>query len=109
MEKAIKLKNILITGGSGYIGSILTEILLIKGFNVTVLDLFEHSTSSLSFASTCKSFDAYKVDVLDLEALTPFIANSDVIIPLAGLVGAPICAQHKTLAELLNYKQVKDN
>lgn len=101
------MKNILITGGAGYIGSVLTEVLLQRGFSVTVIDTFMENVSSLSHAVSNPKFRAIRADVLDFENIKDYIKSSDVIIPLAALVGAPICARHSTIAELLNYDAVK--
>lgn len=102
------MKNILITGGAGYIGSILTETLLQSGYSVTVIDTFMENVSSLSHAASNPNFRAVRADVLDLSNIEEYVRNADVIIPLAALVGAPICARHATLAEMLNYQSVKD-
>ena len=56
------MKKVVITGGSGYIGSVLTEELLKKGYAVTVIDLFSSNTSSMAFAAQYKNFEAYCVD-----------------------------------------------
>ena len=85
-------QKILITGGSGYIGSVLVEELLKRNFDVTVLDLFESTTSYLAFAFQHQNFKAARSDVLNTEELRQYVAEADVIIPLAALVGAPICA-----------------
>lgn len=101
------MKNILITGGAGYIGSILTEMLLQKGYAVTVIDTFMENVSSLSHAACNPNFSAIRADVLDFANIKKYVECADVIIPLAALVGAPICARHATIAELLNYNAVK--
>ena len=100
------MKNILITGGAGYIGSVLTETLLNRGYKVTVVDLFDQLESSLSYAAQYKNFSAKRLDVLDAKKLREFCTPFDVIIPLAALVGAPLCERHEVLAELINYKSI---
>lgn len=102
------MKKILITGGAGYIGSVLTEILLVRGYQVTVADLFDQLESSLSFAAQFDTFQAVRLDVLNTEQLIELVSKFDVVIPLAALVGAPICARHATLAELVNYKSISE-
>ena len=101
-------QKILITGGSGYIGSVLVEELLKRNFDVTVLDLFESTTSYLAFAFQHQNFKAARSDVLNTEELRQYVAEADVIIPLAALVGAPICALRPELAEHLNFRQISD-
>lgn len=102
------MKKVLITGGAGYIGSVLTEVLLKKGYSVTVIDIFMENVSSLSHAACNPNFSAVRADVLDFQKIEDFVKHADVIIPLAALVGAPICARHSAIAELLNYKAVKE-
>lgn len=100
--------RILITGGAGYIGSVLVEELLKLNYNVTVLDLFESTFSNFPFAFQYRNFKAVRCDILNTEVLKQHVADADVIIPLAALVGAPICALRPTLAELINYRQIED-
>ena len=59
------MKSVLITGGAGYIGSVLTEVLLKHGFNVTVIDTFIENVSSLAHAAVYSNFKAIRADVLD--------------------------------------------
>lgn len=100
------MTRVLITGGAGYIGSVLTETLLSSGFDVTVVDLFSKPESTLSFAAQYRNFRPLRMDVLDTERLGPVISDHDVIIPLAALVGAPICNRHRFIAEKLNFESV---
>ena len=101
------MKQVLITGGGGYIGSVLTEVLLKRGHAVTVIDTFMENVSSLSFAPHYENFRAIRADVLDFVAIEKHVTDAQIIIPLAALVGAPICARHATIAEMLNYGAVK--
>lgn len=84
--------RILITGGAGYIGSILTPALLQKGHEVTVVDLFDGPQSN-ALASCCAydSFHPVRGDARDEALLDKLVPKHDVIIPLAALVGAPLC------------------
>ena len=100
--------KVLVIGGAGYIGSVLTEELLKKNYAVKVLDLFDRVESSMSYAAQYADFEAVRVDVLDIDKVKPHLKGVDVIIPLAALVGAPLCARHPTLAEMLNYESVKN-
>lgn len=99
-------KKILITGGAGYIGSVLTEVLLSRGYNVTVIDLFNQLESSLSFAPHFDLFSAKRIDVLNSNEFLEYCKNFDIIIPLAALVGAPLCARHEYLAEQVNFQSI---
>lgn len=105
LENKIK---VLVIGGAGYIGSVLTEELLKKNYAVKVLDLFDKVESSMSYAAQYADFEAVRADVLDIDEIKPHLHDVDVIIPLAALVGAPICARHPTIAEMLNYDSVKN-
>lgn len=95
--------NICITGSAGYIGSILTPLLVKHGYNVTALDSFVYGNET-TLAALCKhqNFDLYRVDVRDERAWRPFVAKADVVIPLAGLVGAPACDLRPFEAQALN-------
>jgi nucleoside-diphosphate-sugar epimerase len=84
-------KKILITGGAGYIGSILTPRLLEKKYEVTVLDNFLYNQSSLNHLCGYKNFEIIKGDVRDNNILKKCIENNEIIVPLAAIVGAPAC------------------
>jgi len=83
--------KILVTGGAGYIGSLLCEFLLNKGHKVTVLDTFLFSNNSLNSYMSNKKFQVFQEDVRNIDSLKKYLSNNDVIIPLACLVGAPLC------------------
>lgn len=87
--------NILVTGGAGYIGSILVPELLKSGHNVTVLDNFMFGQDSLIECCIYKNFDVVKGDARDEDILKPLLQKPDYIIPLAALVGAPLCSRDK--------------
>lgn len=93
--------KILVTGGGGYIGSVLVPRLLEK-HEVTVLDNFLYRQNSLAPCCRNPLFDVHKVDCRDSLAVKPFLKRADVIIPLAGLVGAPLCDSNPIDAALLN-------
>jgi nucleoside-diphosphate-sugar epimerase len=94
--------NILITGGAGYIGSILVPKLLAAGNKVTVVDTFPRGDLELSEACQYDGFTPIKADCRNEDTMKPLIAKHDVIIPLAALVGAPICKQDPIGATTLN-------
>ncbi|MBB3267915.1 nucleoside-diphosphate-sugar epimerase [Azospirillum sp. OGB3] len=94
--------NILITGGAGYIGSILTPALLDAGHRVTVLDNFMFRQVSLAHVCAHPQFDVARGDARDESVLRPLLKDADVIIPLAALVGAPLCDMDKAAAEGVN-------
>ena len=96
--------NILITGGAGYIGSELVEHFLQDDHFVVVYDnLMYDRTSLLRYAGHPK-FSFVKGDVRDSDLLQKYVSKSDVIIPLAALVGFPLCEENKDAAIAINYE-----
>lgn len=99
--------KILITGGSGYLGSVMTDLFLKKGYEVTILDnLMYNQTSSIVF-SHYETFNFVYGDVRDQKLLKELVLTNDVIIPLAAIVGFPACERDKELATQINYDHVK--
>jgi len=94
--------SILVTGGAGYIGSTLVPALLAEGHRVAVLDNFNFSQSSLNQLCSDPNFDVYRGDARDEATLKPLLKNADIIIPLAALVGAPLCEVDRVGAESTN-------
>ena len=99
--------KILITGGAGYIGSVLTPYLLERGYQLTVLDNLYYGQDSLLGVCNNKCFDFIKGDTRDEELIKKILPKFDVIIPLACLVGAPICEKNRKLAKSINYNAIK--
>jgi len=99
--------NILITGGAGYLGSIMTPHLLGLGHEVTVLDNFMFRQNSLADCCQYESFNIVRGDCRDAEVVKPLLKDADIIIPLAALVGAPLCNDDKSAAESVNHGAVK--
>ncbi|WP_353432675.1 NAD(P)-dependent oxidoreductase [Polynucleobacter sp. MWH-UH23A] len=83
--------KILITGGAGYIGSVLVPRLLAAGHEVIVLDNFMFRQNSLSDACGYDSFNVMRGDARDEALIKTLLKSVDIIIPLAALVGAPLC------------------
>ena len=99
--------KILITGGSGYLGSVMTDVFLSNGYEVTILDnLMYNQTSSIVY-SHHKSFKFIYGDVRNHELLKELVLQNDIIIPLAAIVGFPACDRDKQLATQINYDHVK--
>ena len=91
-----------IPGGAGYIGSVLSEALLRQGHAVTVLDNFYYNQNSLLSVIREKNLTLVKGDIRDVSALRPYLSQADVVIPLASLVGAPLCDREPLLATQVN-------
>jgi nucleoside-diphosphate-sugar epimerase len=85
--------NLLVTGGAGYIGSVLVRALVASGHHVTVLDTFRFGDLTLADLCISPMFDVVRGDARDESVLRPLIAKADGVIPLAALVGAPMCAR----------------
>lgn len=100
------MKKVLITGGAGYLGSVLTEVLLNKKYQVTVLDNLLYKQTSVAPFSHDPNFDFILGDVRDEDLLKSLVENNDIIIPLAAIVGMPACKENPQLAIDVNYKQV---
>ena len=94
--------SILVTGGAGYLGSTLVPALLAEGHRVTVLDNFLFNQASMNSLCADPNFDVYRGDARDRDVLKPLLRGADFIIPLAALVGAPMCNNDKIGAETLN-------
>jgi nucleoside-diphosphate-sugar epimerase len=95
-------QSILVTGGAGYLGSILVPDLLAAGHKVTVLDNFMYHQNSLSQVCANPNFDVVNGDTRSVDTLKPLLAKADVVIPLAALVGAPLCAKDPIAATTTN-------
>jgi len=95
--------NILITGGAGYIGSELVSC-LIGEHKVTVLDNLMYDETSLLRYAQNNNFNFVKGDVRNTELLKQLTRQSDVILPLAALVGFPLCDDHPRDATEINFE-----
>ncbi len=99
--------NIFITGGAGYLGSILVPELLADGHSVTVLDNFMFKQNSLGHLCANPNFDVQRGDARDVSILKPLVKDADIVIPLAALVGAPMCNNDQVGATSLNRDAVE--
>jgi len=95
-------KRILVTGGAGYLGSVLVPELLAVGHQVTVLDNFMYRQNSLAGVCAHPNFEVVNGDTRVVETLQPLVAKADVVVPLAALVGAPLCDRNPIAATSTN-------
>jgi len=99
--------KILVTGGAGYIGSVLTRFLLDQGFSVTVLDSFIYKQNSLMDCCMDDRFSVVRGDCRDKRTLGQLVKKNDILIPLAALVGAPVCKQDPVGALSTNLEAIQ--
>lgn len=98
--------KILITGGAGYIGSTLISYLLEEGHDVCVIDNFMFGQASLNHYCANQNFSVIHGDIRIKDNIEPLIKDADVIIPLAALVGAPLCSKDPITAKSTNNQAV---
>ncbi|MGZ3747417.1 MAG: NAD-dependent epimerase/dehydratase family protein [Pseudobdellovibrionaceae bacterium] len=99
--------RILITGGAGYIGSVLTSYLLQEGHQVTILDNFMFAQSSLTDLCWNEHLEIVRGDCRDEKLIKGLLAKADIVIPLAALVGAPMCDKDRIGAASINQEAVE--
>ena len=101
------MSKILITGGAGYIGSMLCTKLLEAGHVVTAVDLLKYDKGSLNHLYFQKNFKLICEDIRKVSLMKKLIKQHDFIIPLAALVGAPLCEKFKKEALSTNLGSIK--
>ncbi|MBN2105279.1 NAD(P)-dependent oxidoreductase [bacterium] len=99
--------KILVTGGGGYIGSILTPELLKKGYSVQVVDNFMYKQTSLLDCCHNENLTIIRGDVRDKNLIHRCMKDADIIIPLACMVGAPLCQFNPVGAKTVNYDAIE--
>jgi nucleoside-diphosphate-sugar epimerase len=102
------MKKVLITGGAGYLGSVLTEVLINKGYEVTVVDNLIYKQTSVAPFTYHPNFEFILGDVTNELLLKSLVEKHDIIIPLAAIVGMPACKAQPELTVKVNYEQVKN-
>jgi nucleoside-diphosphate-sugar epimerase len=99
--------KILITGGAGYIGSILVPLLLRREDRVIVIDNFMYSQTSLLDCCYDKNMTLIRGDARDKDLISGQLKKVDVILPLACLTGAPVCSKDPIGAKTTNFDAIK--
>jgi nucleoside-diphosphate-sugar epimerase len=99
--------RVLVTGGAGYLGSVLCERLLEAGHGVTALDALAHGVPSLLHLCAHPRFEFVRGDVRDEALLRRVLRDADAVIPLAAVVGAAACDRDPLLARTVNLDAVR--
>jgi nucleoside-diphosphate-sugar epimerase len=99
--------KILITGGAGYIGSIMIPRLLNAGHDVTVIDNFMYNQTSLLDCCGKKNLEIVRGDSRNEKLIKKYLQNVDIILPLACIVGAPACDKNPFEARSINLDAIK--
>tara|TARA_Y100000741_G_scaffold362140_1_gene347374 strand:- start:1513 stop:2451 length:939 start_codon:yes stop_codon:yes gene_type:complete len=102
------MSKVLITGGAGYIGSMLATELLNDNHKVTIIDLMKYDKGSLNHLYFHKNFKLINEDIRNIKIMKKLVSSHEFIIPLAALVGAPLCEKYKKEAIDINYKAIKN-
>lgn len=100
------MKHILVTGGAGYLGSTMVPELLNAGYKVSVIDNFMFKQTSLNHVCHHPNFEIVKGDIRVESVMLPLMKKADVIIPLAALVGAPLCSKDPVGATTINHDAI---
>lgn len=99
--------KILVTGGAGYIGSILVPELLRNDYDVTVIDNFMYKQNSLLDVCYKDNLTVINGDARDKKLISRYLKKIDFILPMACIVGAPACDRDPLLAKTTNYDAIK--
>ena len=100
-------QRVLVTGAAGYIGSILVPELLANGYAVTAFDRFDRGDTVLALNCAHPDFQVVKGDVRDETLVAALVAKHDIFVPLAALVGAPLCKSDPLNAQTTNSDAVR--
>ena len=95
-------EQVFVTGAAGYLGSILVPALLTSGFRVTALDTYERGDTTLAALAANPHFEPVRGDARDEALVKELVSRADLVIPLAALVGAPLCKQDPIAAQTTN-------
>ncbi len=100
-------KTVLVTGGAGYIGSVLVPRLLQEGYRVHVIDSLIYKQTSLISCFSDPNFSFTKGDICNYDLMKKLIKEADILIPLAAIVGAPACKANPGLTQMVNFDSVQ--
>jgi nucleoside-diphosphate-sugar epimerase len=101
------MQHVFVTGGAGYLGSVMVPELLAAGYRVTVLDSFLFRQPTLLDCCRFESFRIVRGDCRNKSLLADLVRTADILIPLAALVGAPLCDQDRPAAVSINRDAIR--
>lgn len=103
------MKNLLITGGAGYIGSVLSEQLIECNYNITCVDKLDFGSESIDHLKKLNNFELYEIDINNFDKFEKILKNKkyDAVMHLASIVGDPACGLNPELAEKTNWYSSK--
>lgn len=107
MERGKSMSKILVTGGAGYLGSVLTMHLLAKNHQVTILDSFMYYQTGIAPLCTYPNLTLIRGDVRDQRVLLPLVKEADIIMPLAALVGVTAADKNSDATMETNTHQIR--
>ena len=96
------LNSILITGGAGYVGSVLVRKLVSLGYDVKVIDSLVFGNDGISSLINEKKIEFFNLDIRETEKISSIIQNIDCVIHLAAIVGEPLCKKIPDAAKQIN-------
>jgi len=102
-----ELKSILVTGGAGYIGSVLTHKLVELGYNVRIIDSLIYGKDGISDLISNNSVELIEKDIRDEKTLNDVVKEIDCVIHLAAIVGDPLCKKIPVAAKQINEDATK--
>ena len=95
-------KNILVTGGAGYVGSVLTQKLVEQNYHVKIIDSLVYGNDGISKHLSTNSIEFLNSDIREIEKIKDFFNNVDCVIHLAAIVGEPLCRKVPLAAKQIN-------
>jgi len=96
------IESVLVTGGAGYVGSILTNELVKKNYDVKVVDSLVYGDAGISSLINEKKIEFFNLDIRDSSKITSILKNVDCVIHLAAIVGEPLCKKIPEAAKQIN-------